>query len=138
MTTTLRNYGAGIGIPLGAGIGGTAAVVTGQSADLALLAGYGVSGGLLTGAFVGQFAENYGGASDWASRVFGVAVLVGLLVGTALGLLVAWSLDAVFTDGAAAGAVAGVSLGVLLGGVLLTTARRSEKPSQGNPDGSEQ
>jgi hypothetical protein len=138
MSSTLRNYGAGIGIPLGAGIGGTAAVVTGQSGELALLAGYGVAGGLLTGMFVGQFADNYSGASDWASRVFGVAVLVSLLVGTALGLLVAWSLDAAFANGAAIGAIAGVSLGILVGGIFLTSARTDEKSGQGRPGSSEQ
>lgn len=138
MPSTLRNYGAGIGIPLGAGIASTAAVVTGQSADLALVAGYGVSGGLLTGAFVGQFAERYDSAEDWSSRVLGVSVLVGLLVGSALGLLIAWSLDAVLLNGATVGAVAGVALGVLLGGILLSSARRGEKPAQGDPGGSDQ
>lgn len=137
MSSTLRNFGTGIGIPLGAAIGATTAVVTGQSGELPLLAGYGVSGGLLAGAFVGQFADNYGGASDWARRVFGVAVLVSLLVGTALGLLVAWSLDAAFANGAAVGAIAGVSLGVLLGGILLTSARSGERSGRSRPDGAE-
>jgi hypothetical protein len=49
MDRSLEEYGAGSGLVIGAGIGGTAAVTTGLETSLAVVAGLGVAGGLVIG-----------------------------------------------------------------------------------------
>ncbi|WP_255149075.1 hypothetical protein [Halorarius halobius] len=126
MTDGLRRYGAGAGIPLGAGIGATAAVVAGLSGELALVAGFGVVGGLLVGGLAGGYADENRGDDGWELRLLAVAVLFSLLVGGVLGALTAWTVDAAVPVGYAVGSAAGGLFGLLLSGVLLAAARSEE------------
>lgn len=57
MVTTLKQYGTGGGLSIGAGFGGTATMVTGLQTEFAILTGFGVAGELVVGGFAGRFTD---------------------------------------------------------------------------------
>lgn len=85
MVTTVEQYGTGGGIPIGAGIGGTAAMITGLQSEFAVLAGFGVAGGLVIGGFVGRFADANLDQTNWQYRLVGFTLFVSVVVGALLG-----------------------------------------------------
>lgn len=123
MVDTYRQYGAGVGLALGAGVGATTATLSGLGGELVVLTGFGVAGGLVVGAFVGRYADETRARHDWRRRLVAVAVLCSLLVGGVLGALAAWTAGSALPEGYAVGSAAGGLFGLLLSGVLLTAAR---------------
>ena len=121
---TLRNYGAGAGLALGAGIAATTAVLVGPSVNYATAAGYGAAGGLVVGAFAGLLVASSFGRDDWALRLTAGTLFAALAVGALLGALAAWTVDASLFDGAAAGGAGGGALGLLLSAILVAAGRR--------------
>lgn len=121
---TLRNYGAGAGLALGAGIAATTAVLVGPSVNYATAVGYGASGGLVVGAFAGLLVASSIGRDGWALRLTAGTLFVALAVGSLLGAVAAWTVDASLFDGATAGGAAGGALGLLLSAVLVAAGRR--------------
>lgn len=81
MVTTLEQYGTGGGISLGAGFGGTAAMVAGLQAEFAILTGFGVAGGLVVGGFAGRFTDTNPDQENWQYRVVAFTVFVSIGVG---------------------------------------------------------
>lgn len=126
MADTYQRYGAGVGLALGAGIGGTAATLSGLGGDLALLTGFGVAGGLVVGGAVGRYADENRERDDRRQRLVAVAVLFSLLVGGLLGALAAWMSGSALPEGYAVGSAAGGLFGLLLSGVLLAAARTDD------------
>jgi hypothetical protein len=123
MTTSLEQYGTGIGIPLGAGVGATAALLAG------LGAGFGVLGGLVVGGFAGRYAETTLGRENWADRVVAVTLLVSLLAGGLLGVLTAWMVEGSMTVGFLDGSAAGGAFSLLTSATLIT-AGRDRRPDE--------
>jgi hypothetical protein len=115
----LQSYGAGVGLSLGAGVGGTAALLAGLQSDFATVAGFGVAGGLVVGAAVGGFAGAERARPNWRYRVTAYTLLVSLLAGGLLGALTGWLVDASLATGVAVGSAAGGAFGLLLSGVLV-------------------
>lgn len=118
---SLQQYGAGVGIPFGAGVAATTAAAVGVSGTLATVVGYGAAGGLVVGALAGRFAETTRPRENWRLRVAGFTLVVSLLVGSALGGLTAWIETAAVANGVLAGGAAGGVFGLLVSGVLVAT-----------------
>jgi hypothetical protein len=123
MVDTLQRFGAGVGIPLGAGIAATAALLSGVGAEYGVVVAFGVVGGLVVGGFAGQFAEGDPTHERWALRLVAFTLLVSLLAGSLLGLLTAWTVDGSLSAGVAVGSAAGGAFSLLLSGVLFAEAR---------------
>ena len=120
-----RTLALGAGIPLGAGLGATAALL--GDAGVALGIAYGAAGGVLVGGFVSQAAEAVRSRDAWRRRLVGASLFVGLAVGALVGGVAAWSVGLAIVDGATAGANAGGVLGVLLAGIVVATGRESTR-----------
>lgn len=124
-----RTLALGVGIPLGAGLGGTVALL--GDADLAMGVAYGAAGGVLVGAYVSRATATVRSRNDWQRALLGVSLFVGLVVGAAVGAIAAWSVDLAIVDGATAGANAGGVLGLLLAVLVVGSDRRSKSRSEG-------
>jgi len=120
-----RTLALGAGIPLGAGLGGTAALLGGV--DVAMGAAYGAAGGVLVGGFVSQAATAVRSRDSWRRRLLGASLFVGLAVGALVGGVAAWSVGIAVVDGATAGANAGGVLGLLLAGIVVATGGGSTR-----------
>lgn len=126
----LRTYGTGVGIPLGAGIGGTAALLAGYGPSFVIAAGFGVAGGLVVGAAAGGYADRALGREGWAMRVAAYALLGSVVVGALWGFAWAWSMGVAGSAGALGGGLAGVAFGVLLAWTLVALGRSTERPAR--------
>ncbi|MFA9516873.1 hypothetical protein ACERIT_06605 [Halopenitus sp. H-Gu1] len=124
MVTTLEQYGTGGGIPIGAGIGGTAAMITGLQSEFAVLAGFGAAGGLVVGGFAGRFTDGNLNHDNWQYRVLAYTLFVSLTVGVFLGILTAWMVDGSYTIGAVAGSATGGVFGIFMSGILISASRK--------------
>jgi hypothetical protein len=78
MVTALEQYGTGGGIPIGAGIGGTAAMITGLQFEFAVVAGFGAADGLVIGGFAGRFTDANLNQENWQYRVVGFTLFVSI------------------------------------------------------------
>lgn len=135
MTSSLEQYGTGSGIPFGAGIGATAATLSGVGEQLAVVAGFGVMGGLVVGGFAGRFTAENIDRPNWERRVVAFTLLVSLLVGGLLGALTGWMVDGPILRGFLVGAGAGGVFSLLLSGTLVATGRKDkEQPSDASTD----
>lgn len=123
MNETFERYASGIGLPIGAGIGGTAALVADISAEFAIVTAFGGVGGLVVGGFAGRYAATSRGERNWALRLLAVTLLVGLAAGASLGVLTAWMVDGSLAAGVVAGSTAGGLFSHLLGGILVLAER---------------
>ena len=128
MVTTVEQYGTGGGIPIGAGIGGTAAIITGLQSEFTVLAGFGAAGGLVIGGFAGRFTEANLNQTNWQYRVVGFTLFVSIAVGALLGGLSAWMVDGSLTTGLAAGGATGGMFSIFMS-VILISAGRKQSPS---------
>lgn len=128
MDVDIARYGAGGGIALGAGIGGTAATFAGLHAEFALLAGFGVSGGLLVGALAGRFANSNLDRENWQYRVVAFTLALSLAVGAVFGALTAWIMSVSLVSGFLGGGATGGVFSLLLAGVLLA-AIQQQRPA---------
>ena len=128
MVTTVEQYGTGGGIPIGAGIGGTAAMITGLQSEFAVLAGFGAAGGLVIGGFAGRFADANLDQENWQYRVVGFTLFVSIAVGALLGGLSAWMVDGSLTTGLFAGGATGGVFSIFMI-VILISAGRKQSPS---------
>jgi hypothetical protein len=124
MVSELERYGTGSGIPLGLGVGATAALVANIQVEFAVVAAFGAMGGLVVGGFAGRFAEADGSGGDWAYRLLGFTLFVSLLVGGSLGALTAWMVDGSVASGALGGSAAGGAFCILMWATLVATVRR--------------
>lgn len=127
MTDRLQRYGSGVGIPLGAGIGGTAALLAGVQSEFAVVVAFGVSGGLVVGGFAGSFLDSNQAREGWVLRLVAVTLLVSLLAGGLLGLLVGWMVDGSLSMGLVVGSAAGGVFSLLLSGVLVAASRQDAR-----------
>lgn len=123
MATKLEEYGTGGGIPLGAGVGATAALLAGLQSEFAVVTGFGVLGGLVVGGFAGRFAEQNLDRVNWTHRVVAYTLLASLLVGGLLGALTAWMVDGSVIVGTTGGSAAGGAFGLLVSAALLSAGR---------------
>lgn len=120
--TALTAQATGIGLVLGAGLASTVGVLVDGS--LATLAGYGAGAGLVVGVVAGRVAGANRRTEQLRLRIVGGSAVLGLLVWAAIGLVVAWSMDASLPVGLAVGAATGVVHGGLVGGLVLTRVDR--------------
>lgn len=128
MVTTLEQYGTGGGIPIGAGISGIAAMITGLQSEFAVLAGFGAAGGLVIGGFAGRFADANLDQTNWQYRLVGFTLFVSIVVGALLGGLSAWMVDLSLTTGLFAGGATGGVFSIFMS-VILISAGRKQSPS---------
>lgn len=137
MTDELQRIGSGVGIPLGAGLGATAALLSGVSTEYGVVVAFGVVGGLVVGGFAGQFADENRTHEQWALRLVAFTLLVSLLAGSLLGLLTAWMVDGSLLVGLAVGNAAGGAFALLSSGILLAQARTDDQtePASGGESG---
>jgi len=134
MVTTVEQYGTGGGIPIGAGIGGTAAMVTGLQSEFAVLAGFGVAGGLVVGGFAGRFTDANLNQENWQYRVVGFTLFVSIVVGAFLGGLSAWMVDRSLTTGLFSGGATGGVFSIFMIVILISAGRKQSPPaSQASP-----
>lgn len=123
MGHTLSSYGGGLGMTLGLGIGGLAAVATGMADHLATLVGLGLAGGLSAGAVAGLYADLAATGVHWGWRVFAVTLLTSLAIGGLSGLLTSWLFGKGLAVGMLAGGSAGGVFGFLMGLIIFLAAR---------------
>ncbi|WP_336000235.1 hypothetical protein [Halorientalis halophila] len=133
MTSTLEQYGTGSGIPFGAGIGATAATLSGVGEQFAVVTGFGVMGGLVVGGFAGRFTAEHLDRPNWERRVVAFTLLVSLFVGGLLGALTGWMVDGPILPGFLVGAGTGGVFSFLLSGTLVATARKEQSPDARTP-----
>ncbi len=135
MASELERYGTGSGIPLGLGVGATAALVANIQAEFAVVAAFGAMRGLVVGGFAGRFAETDGRRDNWPYRLLGFTLLVSLLVGGSLGALTAWMVDGAIPGGVLGGSAAGGAFSSLMWATLVVTGRKegtAETPLSGD------
>ena len=125
MERSLEEYGAGSGLAIGAGIGGTAAVLVSLESALALVAGIGVAGGLLIGALAGRYASAVAGRPGWTVRLSALTITTGLFAGGLSGVVVAWSVGTGWSNGLWAGSAAGALFGFVLAAILVAAVRKT-------------
>jgi hypothetical protein len=128
MVTTLEQYGTGGGIPIGGGIGGTAALIAGLQSEFAVLFGFGVAGGLVVGGFGGRFTGENLSHTSWQYRVIAYMLLAGLAAGGLLGILVAWMVDGSYATGVLAGGATGGIFSLVMSGILIAAGRKIHSP----------
>lgn len=133
MTSTLEQYGTGSGIPFGVGIGASAAVLSGVSEQLAVVAGFGMVGGLVVGGFAGRFTAENLDRTNWELRVVAFTLLVSLLVGGLLGALTGWMVDGPILRGVLVGAGSGGIFSLLMSSTLVASGRKEQSPDQRTP-----
>lgn len=124
MASSLERYGTGSGIPLGVGIGATAASLAGLQSEFAVVVAFGAMGGVVVGGFAGRFAEESRDDERWKFRVMAFTHLVSLLAGGTLGGLTAWMVGGALGAGVVSGTATGGAFGLLLGSVLVAAGRR--------------
>lgn len=128
MVTTLEQYGTGGGIPIGGGIGGTAALIAGLQSEFAVFFGFGVAGGLVVGGFAGRFTDENLSHTNWQYRVIEYTLLVSLAAGGLLGVLSAWMVDGPYTTGILAGGATGGIFGLFMSAILIAAGRKEHSP----------
>ena len=124
MVTTVEQYGTGGGIPIGAGIGGTAAMITGLQSEFAVLAGFGAAGGLVIGGFAGRFTDANLNQENWQYRMVVFTLFVSIVVGAVLGGLSAWMVDRSLTTGLFAGGATGGVFSIFMSAILISAGRK--------------
>jgi len=132
MVAPLEQYGTGGGIPIGAGIGGTAAMIAGLQSEFAVLAAFGAAGGLVVGGFAGRFTDGNLNYDNWQYRVLVYTLFVGVGVGAFLGILAAWMVDGSYPTGVVAGGVTGGVFGIFMSAILISAGRkeRTSEPTE--------
>ncbi|MUV56560.1 hypothetical protein [Halogeometricum sp. CBA1124] len=126
----IQQYATGSGIALGAGVGATAATVSGVDSQLGIVVGLDVSGGLVVGGFAGRFAESNLQAENWELRLGAFTLLVSLLVGGLLGTLVGWMVDGSLLHGFLVGSGVGGLFSHLMSGTVIMTGRKHREESE--------
>lgn len=123
------NRAVGLGVALGAGLGGTVGILAGDA--LVAGVGYGVATGLVVAAILVLVGPSLSRSRRPRLALVTLGGVLGMGVGGLVGIVGAWSVGASIASGLNAGGAGGVALGVLLAGVLALSAGRVEPPRSG-------
>lgn len=124
MVSRLQRTGTGSGIALGAGVAGTAALLSGVTDEFAVVAGFGVLAGIVVGNVAGRYAERRTDRDGTTGQVVAYTVALGLVAGAFIGIVTAWMVTGSIAWGLVVGSASGVVFGLLLSWVLVASAGR--------------
>lgn len=129
------NRAVGVGLALGAGVGATASVLA--DGNVAQGTGYGIAVGIIVGTGLARLAPRLTGSEHPTLALVSGGAILGLAVGGLVGIVAAWSVDAVITTGMGVGTAAGAVLGLLVASVLALSRSADRVPETTQTSGPE-